>query len=125
MLTAAPELHQESISHGAGVQECARRKMAHQHDAHTKAGWTIVLSQPLSVIVAELQPGFYFVTAIWVMIGLVISTAGRARQLVQVADAAGRRIGMERIGRGVMNGGALQPTELARERSARDRPTGA
>ena len=75
----------------------------------TKAGWTIVLSQPLSVIVAE-SASFYFVTAIWVMIGLVISTLG-ARQLSKSLTRPVEGLA-ERIGRGVMNGGALQPTEL-------------
>jgi two-component system, sensor histidine kinase len=76
---------------------------------HTKAGWTIVLSQPLSVIVAE-STSYYLVTAIWVLIGLLISTLG-ARQLSKsltrpVEGLAGR------IGRGVMDRDALQPTEL-------------
>jgi signal transduction histidine kinase/ActR/RegA family two-component response regulator len=75
----------------------------------TKAGWTIVLSQPLSVIVAE-SASYYFVTAIWVMIGLVISTLG-ARQLSKSLTRPVEGLA-ERIGRGVMDGGALQPTEL-------------
>jgi len=75
----------------------------------TKAGWTIVLSQPLSVIVAQ-STSYYLVTAIWVLIGLLISTLG-ARQLSKsltrpVEGLAGR------ISRGVMDGDALKPTEL-------------
>jgi signal transduction histidine kinase/ActR/RegA family two-component response regulator len=75
----------------------------------TKAGWTIVLSQPLGVIVAE-STSYYLVTAIGVLLGLVISSLG-ARQLSK--SLIGPVEGLaDRIGRGVMDGGALEPTEL-------------
>jgi len=77
--------------------------------ARTKAGWTIVLSQPLSVIVAE-STSYYLITAIWVLIGLVISTLG-ARQLSKSLTRPVEGLA-ERIGRGVMDGGSLTPTEL-------------
>jgi signal transduction histidine kinase/CheY-like chemotaxis protein len=75
----------------------------------TKAGWTIVLSQPLGVIVAE-STSYYLITAIWVLIGLLISTFG-ARQLSKSLTRPVEGLA-ERIGRGVIDGGALTPTEL-------------
>jgi signal transduction histidine kinase/ActR/RegA family two-component response regulator len=77
--------------------------------AHTKTGWTIVLSQPLGVIVAESTMD-YLVTATWVLIGLVISSIG-ARQLSKSLTRPVEGLA-ERIGRAVMNGGALEPAEL-------------
>ncbi len=75
----------------------------------TKAGWTIVLSQPLGVIVAE-STSYYLVTAVWVLIGLLISTFG-ARQLSKSLTQPVEGLA-QRIGSGVMEGGALTPTEL-------------
>ena len=75
----------------------------------TKAGWTIVLSQPLSVIVAE-STSYYLITAIWVLIGSLISTLG-ARQLSKSLTRPVEGLA-ERIGRGVIDGGSLKPTEL-------------
>jgi signal transduction histidine kinase/ActR/RegA family two-component response regulator len=75
----------------------------------TKAGWTIVLSQPLGVIVAE-STSYYLVTAAWVLIGLLISTLG-ARQLSKSLTRPVEGLA-QRIGSGVMEGGALTPTEL-------------
>jgi len=75
----------------------------------TKAGWTIVLSQPLSVIVAE-STSYYLVTAIWVLIGLLISTIG-ARQLSKSLTRPVEGLA-QRIGHGVIDGGALKPTVL-------------
>jgi signal transduction histidine kinase/CheY-like chemotaxis protein len=75
----------------------------------TKAGWTIVLSQPLGVIVAE-STSYYLVTAAWVLIGLLISTFG-ARQLSKSLTRPVEGLA-QRIGSGVMEGGALTPTEL-------------
>jgi two-component system, sensor histidine kinase len=77
--------------------------------ARSKAGWTIVISQPLNVIVAE-STNYYLVTAIWVLIGLLMSTIG-ARQLSKsltrpMEGLAGR------IGQAVIGGGALAPAEL-------------
>ncbi len=77
--------------------------------AHTKAGWTIVLSQPLGVIVAE-STSYYLVTAIWVLIGLLISTLG-AKQLSKSLTGPVEGLA-QRIGQGVMNGGAMEPTPL-------------
>jgi len=77
--------------------------------SRTRAGWTVVLSQPLSVIVAE-STSYYLITAIWVLIGLVISTLG-ARQLSKSLTRPVEGLA-ERIGRGVMDGGALKPTDL-------------
>ena len=77
--------------------------------AHTKTGWTIVLSQPLGVIVAESTMD-YTITALWVLIGLVISSVG-ARQLSKSLTLPVEGLA-ERIGRAVMSGGALEPAEL-------------
>ncbi len=77
--------------------------------AHTKSGWTVVISQPLGVIVAE-STTYYLVTAIWVLIGLVIASVG-ARQLSKSLTRPVEGLA-ERIGRAVMDGGALEPAEL-------------
>jgi signal transduction histidine kinase/ActR/RegA family two-component response regulator len=77
--------------------------------AHTKSGWTIVISQPLEVIVAE-STSYYLVTAILVLIGLVISSVG-ARQLSKSLTQPVEGLA-ERIGRAVMDGGTLEPSEL-------------
>ncbi len=45
----------------------------------TNAGWTLIISQPLSVVLAE-SANYYVVTACWVLIGLLVSTLG-ARKL--------------------------------------------
>jgi two-component system, sensor histidine kinase len=77
--------------------------------AHTKSGWTIAISQPLGVIVAE-STTYYMVTAIWVLIGLVISSVG-ARQLSKSLTRPVEGLA-ERIGLAVMDGGTLEPAEL-------------
>jgi signal transduction histidine kinase/ActR/RegA family two-component response regulator len=77
--------------------------------ARTKAGWTIVISQPLSVIVAE-STSFYLVTALWVLIGLLVATLS-ARQLSKSLTRPVEGLA-QRIGRVVMDGGALEPTTL-------------
>jgi two-component system, sensor histidine kinase len=77
--------------------------------ARTKAGWTVVISQPLDVIVAE-STTYYMVTAIWVLIGLVISSVG-ARQLSKSLTRPVEGLA-ERIGLAVMDGGKLEPAEL-------------
>jgi signal transduction histidine kinase len=77
--------------------------------ARTKTDWTIVISQPLSVIVEE-STTYYLVTAIWVLIGLLISTLG-ARQLSKSLTRPIEGLA-ERIGRAVMDGGAIEPAEL-------------
>jgi signal transduction histidine kinase/ActR/RegA family two-component response regulator len=75
----------------------------------TGAGWTIILSQPLGVIVAE-STNYYLITASWVLVGLLVSTIG-ARQLSKSLTRPVEGLA-ERIGRGVMDGGALTPTAL-------------
>jgi len=77
--------------------------------ARTKAGWTIVISQPLNIVASETTT-YYIITVIWVLVGLLVSTFG-ARQLSKsltqpVEGLAGR------IGRLVMDGGTLEPTPL-------------
>jgi signal transduction histidine kinase/ActR/RegA family two-component response regulator len=77
--------------------------------ARTKAGWTIVISQPLGVILAE-STTYYMVTAIWVLIGLVISSVG-AQQLSKSLTRPIEGLA-ERIGCAVIDGGTLEPAEL-------------
>jgi signal transduction histidine kinase/ActR/RegA family two-component response regulator len=75
----------------------------------TKAGWTVVLSQPLGVIVAQ-STSYYLVTALWVLIGLVMSTVG-ARQLSKALTGPVEGLA-QRIGHGVIRGSAPKPAEL-------------
>ena len=77
--------------------------------ARTKSGWTVVMLQPLGVIVAE-STGSYLVTAILVLIALVISSVG-ARELSKSLTRPVEGLA-ERIGRAVIDGGALEPAEL-------------
>ena len=77
--------------------------------ARTKSGWTIVMLQPLGVIVAE-STSSYLVTAILVLIALVISSAG-ARQLSKSLTRPVEGLA-DRIGRAVIDGGTLEPAEL-------------
>ncbi len=44
----------------------------------TNAGWTLIISQPLSVILAQ-SADYYFVTAGWLLVALLVSTLGAAR----------------------------------------------
>ncbi len=78
--------------------------------ARTHAGWTIILSQPLGTIVAE-STSYYLITAVWVLIGLLISTLG-ARQLSKSLTRPVEGLA-HRISRGVIDGHALEPTELS------------
>ncbi len=78
--------------------------------ARTKAGWTVVISQPLDVIVRE-STNFYLVTAIWVLLGLLVSSLG-ARQLSITLTRPVEGLA-QRIGHAVMTGGTLEPTLLA------------
>jgi signal transduction histidine kinase/ActR/RegA family two-component response regulator len=108
MLAAARNASQKAFrTERAGKRDPAEEWLTSL--TRTKAGWTIVLSQPLSVIVAE-STSYYFVTAIWVLIGLIVSTLG-ARQLSKSLTRPVEGLA-DRIGRGVMDGGALKPTEL-------------
>ena len=75
----------------------------------TGAGWTIVLSQPLGVVVAQ-STSYYLVTALWVLIGLLMSTLG-ARQLSKALTRPVEGLA-HRIGHGVMAGASLEPTEV-------------
>ncbi len=77
--------------------------------ARTQAGWTIVISQPVSAVIAE-STNYYLVTAVWVLCGLLVSTLG-ARQLSKSLTRPVEGLA-ERIGRAVMEGGPLEPTEL-------------
>jgi signal transduction histidine kinase/CheY-like chemotaxis protein len=76
---------------------------------HTKAGWTVVLSQPLSGVVAE-STNYYLVTALWVLIGLVMSTLA-ARQLSKALTQPVEGLA-HRIGHRVMDGVTVKATEL-------------
>ncbi len=108
MLTAARRSTQKAFRTERGVKN-GRTDRWLTSLRRTKAGWTIVLSQPLSVVVEE-STSYYLVTAIWVLIGLLISTLA-ARQLSKSLTQPVEGLA-ERIGRGVMEGDALKPTEL-------------
>ena len=77
--------------------------------ARTKSGWTIVMLQPLGVVVAE-STSSYLVTAILVLIALLISSVGArelSKSLIRPVEGLA-----DRIGRAVIDGGALEPAEL-------------
>jgi signal transduction histidine kinase len=86
--------------------------------AYTKAGWTVIISQPLSVIVGQ-STSYYLVTVAWVLICLFISAVG-ARQLSKslmgpVEGLAGR-IELAVVGLGPVAPAALPdsaPLEIA------------
>ncbi len=112
MLLGAAQSPQKAFRAQRRVNKPAQRTSLDERLAslgHTKAGWTIVLSQPLGVILAE-STSYYLVTAIWVLIGLLISTFG-AKQLSKSLTRPVEGLA-QRIGRGVMNGGALEPMPL-------------
>ncbi len=44
----------------------------------TDAGWTIVISQPLTAVLAQ-SSDYYLVTACWVLVGLLVTTLGAGR----------------------------------------------
>jgi signal transduction histidine kinase/CheY-like chemotaxis protein len=103
---------------GAGPRKTFRAERRGKNDfaenrltsvTRTKAGWTIILSQPLSVVVAE-STSYYLITAIWVLVGLLISTFG-ARQLSKSLTQPVEGLA-QRIGRRVIDGRALKPTAL-------------
>jgi signal transduction histidine kinase len=72
----------------------------------TGAGWTILISQPLSVVLAE-SIDYYLVTACWVVFGLLISTLGAQRIGAMVT---GPVEGLAtRVSRFVMDGAATPP----------------
>jgi len=91
------------------VERTSERRLASL--AQTKAGWTIVISQPLNVVASE-STYYYVLTASWVLLGLLVSTFG-ARQLSKSLTQPVERLA-GRIGRLVMDGGALEPTALPR-----------
>jgi two-component system, sensor histidine kinase len=78
--------------------------------ATTKAGWTVVLSQPLNAVLAD-SANYYLVTAIWVLAGLLVSALG-ARQLSKSLTQPVEGLA-QRVGNVVMNGAVLEPVEPA------------
>lgn len=76
----------------------------------TQAGWTIVISQPLAVVLAE-SLDYYFVTACWVLIGLLVSTLG-ARKISTMLTKPVESLAA-RVGRLEADGGLPSPTPVA------------
>ncbi len=89
------------------VQRASEKRLASL--AHTRAGWTVVISQPLNVVVGE-STNYYVLTAAWVLMGLLVSTLG-ARQLSKSLTRPVEGLA-QRIGRAVMDGGSLEPVPL-------------
>ncbi len=81
----------------------------------TGAGWTLVISQPLSVVLAE-SANYYLVTAGWVLVGLLVSTLGAARmsaQLTRPVEGLVRRVDTFVMGGSQPGPAALSPATLA------------
>jgi len=81
----------------------------------TGAGWTLVISQPLSVVLAE-SANYYLVTAGWVLVGLLVSTLGAARmsaQLTRPVEGLVRRVDTFVMGGSQARPAALSPATLA------------
>ncbi len=110
LLAAAPRDSQKFLVEERGSAD--RRKSSEKRLvslARTGAGWTIVISQPVSAIV-EGSSSYYLVAAVWVLIALLISTIG-ARQFSNWLTRPVEGLA-QRIGRVVMEGAALERTEL-------------
>ena len=85
----------------------------------TGAGWTLVISQPLSVVLAE-SANYYLVTAGWVLVGLLVSTLGAARMSAQLTRPVEGLV--ERVGTFVMGGSQPGPAALSPAKLAADAP---
>ncbi len=60
----------------------------------TNAGWTVLISQPLAVVLAQ-SADYYLVTACWLLVGLIVSTLGAKRmasRLTQPVEGLVRRV---------------------------------
>jgi two-component system, sensor histidine kinase len=73
----------------------------------TSAGWTLVISQPLAVVLAQ-SADYYLVTAGWLLVGLLVSTLGAARMSARLTRPVDGLV--ERIGDFVMQGANRHPT---------------
>ena len=76
----------------------------------TSTGWTVIISQPLAVVLAE-SANYYLVTAGWVLIGLLVSTLGArhlSKKLTKPVEALANR-----VGRFTVNNGTLEPAPPA------------
>ena len=76
----------------------------------TDAGWTLIISQPLSVVLAE-SADYYLVTACWVLIGLLLATFGARRMSAMLTRPVEGLV--DRVGRFVIDGPGPQPARLA------------
>jgi signal transduction histidine kinase len=61
----------------------------------TDAGWTLIISQPLSVILAQ-SADYYLVTAGWLLVGLLVSTLGAARMSARLTRPVEGLVGRAR-----------------------------
>jgi signal transduction histidine kinase len=85
----------------------------------TGAGWTLIISQPLSVVLAE-SANYYLVTAGWLLVGLLVSTVGAARMSAQLTRPVEGLV--ERVGTFVMGGSQAGPAALSPATLAADAP---
>jgi signal transduction histidine kinase len=76
----------------------------------TNAGWTLIISQPLSVILAE-SADYYLVTASWLLFGLLVSTLGAARMSARLTRPVDGLV--DRVGNFVVDGPQTGPAKLS------------
>jgi signal transduction histidine kinase/ActR/RegA family two-component response regulator len=74
---------------------------------HTQAGWTVMVSQPLAVVLAE-SIDYYVVTGCWILIAVLISILG-AGKLAEILTKPVEALA-NRVRRFVIDGGASEPT---------------
>jgi signal transduction histidine kinase len=80
--------------------------------ARTNAGWTLAISQPKSVVLAQ-SMDYYGVTACWVLLGLVLSTVGARRMGVKLTRPVEGLV--ERVNRFVIDGPESAAPEMPEE----------
>ncbi len=76
---------------------------------HTQAGWTLIISQPLAVVLAQ-SSNYYLVTAGWLLIGLLVSTFGAARMSAKLTKPVQGLV--DRVDRFVTSGPEQAPSEI-------------
>jgi signal transduction histidine kinase len=85
----------------------------------TGAGWTLIISQPLSVILAQ-SADYYLVTAGWLLVGLLVSTLGAARMSAQLTRPVEGLV--RRVDAFVMGGSQAEPVAASPSTLAADAP---
>ncbi len=92
LLTASAQAHNGYFHEQRKIREVSQPRLASL--GRTQAGWTLVISQPLAVVLA--QSGDYYLFTVWVVLGLVGSSlAARrmSRRLTRPIEGLAERIG--------------------------------